>query len=220
MLRLITLLFCLSTLCVIGQEAKNQLDDKGHKTGIWLAYHKNGIVKSIENYKEGKMHGPQIYLSDRGYLMTEKNYIEGKAQGEHRLYDAYARMLELITYEQDVRAGLYQRYAPQTYKISEEGYYVDGKKHGKYSWFYDNGSPAAVYHYSFDVIEGEVVFYFKEGGISTISHYKAGLQHGFYKEYHENGKLKLEGQYTFGKKSGRWISYDEQGKRIGVENFK
>ncbi len=206
--------FLLFSIHSIAQETKNLVDENGLKTGIWLAYHKSGIVKSIENFKEGTMHGPQIYLSDRGYLMTEKNYYNGKAQGEHRQYDVYARMLELITYEEDVKAGLYQKYAPQTYKISEEGFYVDNKKHGKYTWYYDNGNPAAVYHYSFDVIEGEVIFYFKEGGVSTLSNYSAGLQHGVYAEYHENGIIKVEGQFRFGKKTGRWHYYDEQGKKI------
>ena len=78
---------------------------------------------------------------------------------------------------------------------SQSGKIVQGKKHGPWTGFYEDGSVLwkGLYHQ----------------GI-TLS----------WTEYHENGEVFVTGQFNNGKKDGQWDIYDKEGKLIAQEFFK
>ncbi|WP_448522103.1 toxin-antitoxin system YwqK family antitoxin [Schleiferia thermophila] len=222
--------FILTVIVFIGLHANilsaqskyhpNHTDENGRKQGAWVYYHPSGNLKTIENYKDNLLDGIRIILNDRGYLNIEEYYKSGKLHGEQRIFDGFARLMELKEYHEGVLSGSYKKYNPNTGKLSEEGTYVNNEKHGKYIWYYDNGNPAVAYTYNMGIIDGDAIEYFREGGIASISTYRANELNGPYKEFYPDGKIKLEGQYRMGEKVGKWYSFDENGRKTLLKNNK
>lgn len=196
-----------------SKQSANRTDEDGKRQGVWVYYHPSGNLKTIENYVDNVLDGIRITLNDRGYLNIEEYYKMGKLHGEQKIFDGFARLLELKEYNEGILSGTLKKYNPNTGKLSEEGTYVNNEKHGKYIWYYDNGNPAVAYNYKMGVIEGETIEYFREGGIAAMATYRANELDGPYKEFYSDGKIKVEGQYRMGEKVGKWFSYDESGKK-------
>jgi len=99
------------------------------------------------------------------------------------------------------RGGLfYKKFTnvPFTGKTSGRGQITlkDGKQHGPYVWYHDNGH-----------LRGKGT-------------YKDGKQHGPYVWYHKNGQLRGKGTYKDGKRDGLWVYYDENGLLFANGIFK
>ena len=196
----------------------NKVDENGNRQGLWVYYHTSGNLKTIENYVDNLLDGIRITLNDRGYLNIEEYYVKGKIHGVQKIFDGFARLMELKEFNEGVLSGIYKKFNPNTGKLSEEGIFVNNEKHGKYIWYYDNGNPAVAYTYKMGIIEGEAIEYFRDGGIAAISTYQANELNGSHKEFYQDGKLKIEGQYKNGEKSGKWYIYDENGKKKLLKN--
>lgn len=76
-----------------------------------------------------------------------------------------------------------------------EGEYKNGKRHGKWTSWFDNGN------------------------IWSEGSFKDGLDDGKRTVYHQNGKKFFEGNYTSGKKTGIWKFYDDKGNFTKEENY-
>ncbi|MFN3952129.1 MAG: toxin-antitoxin system YwqK family antitoxin [Thermaurantimonas sp.] len=217
---------CVFALSILGaallraqiQPNFNKEDENGKRQGQWVYYHPSGNLKTIENYSDNLLDGIRVTLNDRGYLNIEEYYVRGKLHGTQKIFDGFARLMELKEFNEGVLSGIYKKFNPNTGKLSEEGTFVNNEKHGKYIWYYDNGNPAVAYTYKMGMIEGEAIEYFRDGGIAAISTYQANELNGSHKEFYQDGKLKIEGQYKNGEKSGKWYIYDENGKKKLLKN--
>ena len=83
--------------------------------------------------------------------------------------------------------------------IVKEEYQVDddGRKHGPYTLFYENGKVRedALYHH--DTLAGKRTLYFQNGNPEVEEPYdQRGQLHGKYRQYFEEGGIKLESQYV------------------------
>ena len=55
------------------------------------------------------------------------------------------------------------------------------------------------------------VKYWDNGGVHYKGYWKNGVSEGYYIEYHENGQLMIEGSYKNGKKDGCFKAYNQDG---------
>ncbi len=76
-----------------------------------------------------------------------------------------------------------------------DGFFKDGKKHGKWTYYYENG-----------VLWSEG--YFKNGEID-----------GKNKSYHLNGKIAVKGSFDEGVRIGKWYYYNEDGSLEKEVNY-
>lgn len=76
-----------------------------------------------------------------------------------------------------------------------EGEYLEGKRNGKWTYWYDNGKKWSEAGYKTDLREGK----------STV--------------WHESGLKYYEGSYKDGERIGRWRFWDEQGKLLKEINY-
>ncbi len=114
----------------------------------------------------------------------------------------------------------------------------EGKKHGKWIWFYPSGSKNAVESYKNDLLDGPSIHFFENGKKKLEEHWENGVltgpakyyydsgilkregnydaygYAGFWKNYHENGMLKSQGSYFRGMLSGKWEFFDESSRLI------
>ena len=82
-----------------------------------------------------------------------------------------------------------------------EGQFLDGKQHGFWSEYYDNGK-----------------LYWK------LEYIKGIEADGPFQMFHKNGQIKSEVVYSNGKPASNWMYYDEYGKKekwifMKMENF-
>jgi MORN repeat variant len=95
--------------------------------------------------------------------------------------------------------------------LSGEGRLKDGKRHGKWTWYYKNGGLKAVGKYADGELDGYWEWWRENGKPLQAGAFSGGQQVGSWKRYYENGQLWDEGIYEGGKKVGEWKVYDKSG---------
>jgi antitoxin component YwqK of YwqJK toxin-antitoxin module len=83
-------------------------------------------------------------------------------------------------------------------QILSKGKYKEGKKIGKWSEFYENGSTNLINHFDNDSLDGEFVKYYEDGQVSQQGTYRKGKRIGDWKEYDTNGNVDMEGNFSNG----------------------
>jgi len=87
---------------------------------------KNGQVRTLEKYKDGKAHGPYLYWWENGKKAQQKNNREGRAHGDWTSwYENGQKQLQ-----QTVRFGKIEGAASRWYKNGvkkDDLFYADGK---------------------------------------------------------------------------------------------
>jgi antitoxin component YwqK of YwqJK toxin-antitoxin module len=114
----------------------------------------------------------------------------------------------------DVRTKFYGSGVPQ---ITAE--YVDGKKHGAYVEFYQNGKKKAEGRYYREVEDGIWTTYFYNGAIETRGARARGLRHGPFEKFYPSGEKKAVEAYDDGVAHGRWVSWHENGQIESEQHF-
>ena len=90
---------------------------QGQKHGLWTSFHENGMKKKEINYNNGLYSGTWIMWYDNGQKMEEMNVIDSE---------------EIPGVHFPIGNGKYTSWT-KLGLIEEEGVYVDGKKHGKWT---------------------------------------------------------------------------------------
>lgn len=184
----------------------------GLQDGIWTLYQPSKYPGELISYKAGKKEGTHLKIRGDGTVEYIEQYKNDLLEGPRRIYNARGPIAEEIWYSAGMKNGNYIRWYPSAYK-QEEGRYLNDKRDGVLTWYYDNGNKiAAIYNYENGVLEGEVTAYHNNGKISEKGLYKNNVKTGDWKEYYEDGILKAEGKYINDEKDGAWKLYDEKGK--------
>lgn len=94
----------------------------------------------------------------------------------------------------------------------EEGKFIDNKKEGKWTFYFNNGKPKHILFFENGSPNGEATFYYKNGNIREIGTWKNNRWVGEYKTYYRNGKLKNHFNFNLqGLKEGKQAYYHENG---------
>lgn len=72
---------------------------------------------------------------------------------------------------------------------------VDGKKHGKGRYFYEDGRLGGDNYWVNDEKDGQEVLYYPNGNVEVIHHYQKGKLSGNYAVFEESGDLERSGRY-------------------------
>ncbi len=155
---------------------------------LWRFYNEEGKLTLEINYKSGKKYGYRITYNPTG--VTKENFVNDVKQGYSYVMDTTGHITMEIPFKDGLENGLAREFDKNGNVIQlinyKKGYVVsrekinrydsDGKPHGKWKWFYDNG-----------VLK-------KEG---TFLH---GLKNGYFKKYDKKGDLISVEKYTNGEK--------------------
>lgn len=162
--------------------------------------------------------------------------IPPKAINENSLIDRNG-----VKYQQDSKepysGKVFDLHSNSNMKI--EGSYIDGKKVGIYTSWYDNGQKMAEEHYKDGIKVGEWIKWYDNGNLKERKHYHQGdgkldgyyieyynqyIPHeqkyqlqdytngrkdGIYKQWYPKGGLAFEGRYEDGDRIGVWKWYEE-----------
>lgn len=200
---------------------------KGVKDGIERAYYPDGQLAKVLNWKNGKKEGPVKEFFQDGEIKYKGNYVNDKLEGEVVYNYPNGRKKVVGHYLNNLRDGLWKEYykdglpkAQRLYakgkllktqidnapykeyynsrRVREEGKYVNAKKNGPYTVYYDLGERKLKYVEP-DPSKAEV-----GGYIETV----------------EGQKIKIKGNYKDGKLDGRQVYYTPEGKVEKVEIYR
>ena len=115
--------------------------------------------------------------SEKTIPKSKAIYIEGKQQGEYKLWYNNGQLSDLC-------------------------FYRDGKLHGDWKCWHQNGQISDHYIYRNDRPNGEWKSWYDNGQISEIFVYINGKKEGEYKYWHQNGQISEHCFYHFGKLHG------------------
>lgn len=136
--------------------------------GEWKEYYPSGKMRSLTEYKGGKIHGKRTRFYESGIGMSEEYYQNGLKQRKCLEFYENGNTKENSMWRNGQRNGATTTFYP-TGKMKEMGVYLDGVPHGNWDLYDENGR------------------------IRSRGAYKAGKKTGVWQIYDEKGaKIKEE----------------------------
>lgn len=93
-----------------------------------------GNVVQLWNEVDGVIHGPWRVWSANGVLIYEVDFLNGKEQGEAKVWDENGNLTRVCHFEKGELHGHYLAYWANG-KVKEEGEYRHGKRVAPYTWY-------------------------------------------------------------------------------------
>lgn len=87
----------------------------------------------------------------------------------------------------------------------------NGEKHGKATYYFENGAVKETGSFADGYKTGEWQQFHADGSKASVGEFKNGKKSGQWKVWDANGNLRFDMSYDNGKKSGTWLMYDESG---------
>ena len=97
--------------------------------------------------------------------------------------------------------------------------YKDGKKHGRSTWWRENGNREEEKHYKDGKLHGRSTRWFENGQKASENTYKDDKPHGLWALWSENGLRKTQKHYQDEKLHGRSIRWFENGQKREEEHY-
>ncbi|MCH2231809.1 MAG: hypothetical protein MK105_15855 [Crocinitomicaceae bacterium] len=129
------------------------------KQGLWKNYYKNGKVRMLQNYSEGKLHGKCVEYDLTGAKVFEGNYFEGKLEGTANRYFSFQN-----------ECGRLGRWDSHYGEFN----YSNGKLEGQTEYWAKDRAVHVSCNYKSNAMDGEVVKLNKFGDTLTIENYEMG----------------------------------------------
>ncbi len=185
-----------------GSFSKIYYYDKGNF--LLSHYYKRGETDENNPYK---IHGVKIdksyskahySIDSSSFKSSNINYLDSNGLKQGKWYE------KVII--KDIFGYLYRDF----YCIGE---YINGKKQGKWQYYnYYEKRLKYIVEYQEDVIEGDVIIFYKSGSVSSKYEYLNGKKQGKYEAFYENGQLHVYANFNQGEFVGEYIEYEKNGE--------
>ncbi|MEL6867391.1 MAG: hypothetical protein AAFP19_23400 [Bacteroidota bacterium] len=131
-----------------GVEVEEGTVLNGQKNGAWITYHaKDGRVKTVTNYIDGKKDGLHVELNDRGQVILQCHYKNDIFHGTWAAYRFGTRKEKEVQYNMGQIDGFYREYHSSNGKLMKDIQYQNGKMHGYFKQYDDNENLLMEYVY-------------------------------------------------------------------------
>ena len=245
---------------LVDQTSINQYDNKGEKHGKWITFFSNFQIKKEENYNHGVLNGISKIYTKNGGIKKLENFKDGKEsdkkinlsvslsveemdnnqkregiifknqkQGLFKVYDSTNQVILYEFYSSDylVYTGMYDSlnlkkgewvYYDDKNNIAKKGSFFSNKKDKEWTFFYKNGQIQQQGSYNKGKPVGEWNWWYENKQLWRNEFYDNGNINGLATEYDSLGNLITKGEYLYGLKEGIWFyeinDYKEQGSYI------
>ncbi len=225
-----------------SREFINRVNEKGQKAGTWKTFYTDGKLKEEDNYKNGVLDGTTKMYSDKGNLINERAYREGKIIEEGIQMKVEA--IELITYYDDgvtiKRKGIYLdeipvgfhyfyntagkpeksiRYNNNGIRTGEGPVDETEKRTGEWKLYFETGELRAQGQFANDRQNGEWKFYFQDGKTEQTGNFNNGVMEGEWKWYFPSGNILREEVYAKSKPNGMSVQYSDSAAIIAKGEY-
>ncbi len=199
----------------------------------WRFYDETGKLTLVINYKNGKKNGYRISYTDDG--ITKENFVNDVKQGYSYVLDTNGRVRMEIPFTDGLENGLAREFDENGNVIQliqyKKGYVVNRERinrydanhlpHGKWKWFYDDGSLKMEGNFNHGLKNGYFKEYDRDGNLISVVKYVNGEKEEKTEEltkldiktdYWPNGKPKIVATYKDGIPEGVRREYNEKGE--------
>lgn len=230
---------------LINRQKVNRRNQENQKDGLWLEFYDDGKFRKEENYSNGLLDGYVREYDRNGNIKLVLYYKEGRlidnnnvsnADSEtmpvdiRNIYDKNGNLLESGPYKNNIPVGLHRFYKEGKIvnsviydnngkKMSEGIVNEKGERVGTWKNFYPDGKLQSEGNYFSNSRNGQWKFYYPNGSVEQIGSYRNGRESGQWNWYYPNGTLHREENYFNGKRDGPYVEYDENGKIIAQGQF-
>ena len=163
------------------------------------------IKSEIEHYM-GKVHGRYIEFDAAGDTIKYQDFADNLPHGIKKEYFSESKIKKISHYQNGLLHGCQIRYAKNGNKELEISFY-EGKKDGKWTYFFDNQKIARSEEWNKGEKEGAFKTFNNMDLLISEQYYKKGEPMGIHKEYYPDGREKhvrvyskkniLEEEYAF-----------------------
>lgn len=169
--------------------------------GEFKRYYPTGSLKYIMKYTDNTQ-GKEVYvqmLTPTEKLMAEGLYINKQKHNTWKYYSAE----ESIIMEEEYQHGILHGASTIYWQIgnhlpAEIKHWQQGKKHGDWFWFYENGQIRMKAAYNNNKFHGDFIVYFFDGTIHINGHYNLDKRDGVWTYYNEDGSTRYVLDYEMG----------------------
>jgi TonB family protein len=187
-----------------------------YKDGEWTHYYYNSNkVRASFNYINGRKHGRFSWFYKSGNKMSEGTYTKGKQTGHYISYYNSPGVIsqKLFFLESGLADGISQEFDSATGKVIKEGMYLNGKKDGKWNYFYPDGKKKGFEEFKNDALHGEMELFYTSGKLFLSTNFKFGVISGKNVCYYADGRKCFEGEFVGPKAYGVYIFYDSASRK-------
>jgi antitoxin component YwqK of YwqJK toxin-antitoxin module len=163
------------------------------------------------------MHGPSATFHDNGKLLELGSYDQGKREGLWTSWSPDGKKLFEAAYHRGNLHGPFTRWHPGGAK-AEEGTYRDGRPDGTFRLWSMAGTELGTYVMKDGT--GTVTYWHEDGSKSFTQPMVDGQPHGTTTYWHKNGQKAQEGRNERGEQVGHWVSWDENGKKRSEGDYR
>ncbi len=190
---------------------------QGKKNGLRTTYREGETM--VENFEMDVKQGPTKFYYPGGKLKMEVPFVDGLEQGFAREYDEQG---EIITFMEYKKGFLVSRE-----RINRTD--KNGKKQGRWKYFWDNGLVKLDGTYKDDLRNGYFKEYDEEGLLLTVKKFENDQEVkeapeltslSIKTDYYPSGKVKTVASYNGDVPEGVRREYSEDGKITGSYIFK
>lgn len=206
------------------------------KNGKFEEYYANGVIKSKCSYIDDHLTGLKLDYNNLGQLISKSNYLynsteksnESLLDGDYNSYSNEGVLTLSGKYHLNKKTGVWREY---TYKgvLTSEIEYQEGRRHGKGSYFYENGKlksnntfyelitvDGKTYR---NVYDGAKTEYYASGRTQQSEHYKMGIKDGVFERYYETGMISSRNEFLDGLQTGVENYWDAKGDKTAETKF-
>ena len=181
----------------------------GKKNGYRITYNPTDISK--EHFVDDVKQGYSYILDTTGKIKMEIPFVNGLENGLAREFDKEGNIIQLIEYKKG--------YVVNRERINR--YDADHRPHGKWKWFYEDGTLKTEGNFTHGLKNGYFKEYDRKGNLTSVSKYVNGEKEQQVEElsrldvktdYWPNGKPKVVASYKKGVPEGVRREYNEKGE--------
>lgn len=176
----------------------------------------NGNLKSVLQYKDGKLNGKCEWYFENGKLSQSATYNYNQLEGEMIQYHENGIVSMVGYYRNDLKDSVFTYYNPSGKIVTIENYKMDSLN-GPYKRFYESGPLMLEGSYHSQQMDGIWLFYKVSGEITGKGEFVHG--NGIQKSWFPNGKIQRIIHYKNSLKNGRDEYYTDDGKLASVRMF-
>ncbi len=176
----------------------------GLKNGFYQSFYQNGNIREACHYTNDKIHGLYEKWNTDELKVEEIHFDNGIPFGTSKKWDKYGNLRQIITttFKNNEKHILCEHWSCSGIKIKEYAF-LNGKFDGSFiSWYAFDGQMEKKCNYKNGKLHGLYQQWYENGQTERKCNYKNGKLHGLYQQWYENGQTERKCNY----KNGKFIS--------------
>lgn len=185
-----------------GELKSIEIYNNGKRVGNQYLYHKNGQVSSIVPFYKGKICGRVCHYDENGCLSEISHYSRNKLHGSFRQYYESGELKIQRYYFYGKKCGLYKEFFESGELKVKVRFNKKGEKSGDLFIYHSNGNLKLLQQFVNDKRHGKHYKYYPDGTTQVFRFYKEGMLNGYERKYDSEGRLVFCGIYENNKRNG------------------